>query len=51
MLRKLLDKIFPTTVIAETEGWVILGWKYTPHALVLLAAVLILYYVNGWELP
>jgi hypothetical protein len=51
MWKRLLDRLFPTTIIGQTEGWDIHGWKYTPHALAILAVILVIYYVMGWELP
>ena len=49
--RKIWETISPTTTLARTGGWEIVGWKYTVQFLIALAALVAVYYFMGWEMP
>lgn len=51
MLKRFFKAMFPTSVIASTDGLDILGWKYMPHFIAVLCALVGLYWLMGWELP
>ena len=51
MWKKLIDTIFSTSVLGSTEGLDVVGWKYMPHLIGGLCALVTLYYIMGWELP
>lgn len=51
MKRRRLSRFAPTKVITRTDGWEIVGFKYVPHLLVGLIALVVVYWAMGWELP
>ena len=50
-IKDVLKRMAPTRTLADAGNVRIVGYKYMPHLLVIVAAVLVLYYVMGWELP
>ena len=45
------SRFAPTRTIAKTKGLEIVGFKYTPHLIVAIAALVALYWLMGWPLP
>lgn len=50
-LKDLFKRMAPTRTLAKTDGLEIVGFKYTPHLIIAMIALVGLYYVMGWQLP
>jgi hypothetical protein len=49
--KRLFRRWAPTRPLAKAGNVEVVGFKYWPHMLVALAALVAVYYFMGWELP